>query len=104
VPREDRVQVGVLGDALQRHVGHRLVDEARVRVGADMGRLGGGVLTLDLIEVELRGQQPLPRQGDGHPAGVDGDPAPAPLLGHVCGGAGAAGGVEDQIAGVGGHQ
>ena len=33
-----------------------------------------------------------------------GDPAPAPLLGDIGGGAAAAGGVEHQVAGVGGHQ
>ena len=32
-------------------------------------------------------------------AGVDGDPAPTPLLGDIGGGAGAAGGVEHEVAG-----
>ena len=41
------------------------------------------------------------REGDA--GGVDGDPAAAPLLGDVCGSAGAAGGVEDEVAGVSGH-
>ena len=36
--------------------------------------------------------------------GVDGDPAPAPLLGDVGRGAGAAGWVEHKVAGIGGHQ
>ncbi len=36
--------------------------------------------------------------------GVDGDPAAAPLFGDIGGGAGAAGGVEDEVAGIGGHQ
>ena len=44
------------------------------------------------------------RQREGYAGGVDGDPATAPLLGDVRGGAGAAGGVEDEVAGVGGHQ
>ena len=36
--------------------------------------------------------------------GVDRDPAAAPLLGDVGGGAGAAGRIEHEVAGVGGHQ
>ena len=43
-------------------------------------------------------------KGEGDAGGVDGDPAAAPLLGDVRGGAGAAGGVEDEVAGVGGHE
>ena len=43
-------------------------------------------------------------QRQGYAGGVDGDPAAAPLLGDVGGGAGAAGGVEDEVAGIGGHQ
>ena len=39
-----------------------------------------------------------------HARGVDGDPAAAPLLGDVGRGAGAAGGVEHEVAGVGGHE
>ena len=34
---------------------------------------------------------------------VDGDPAAAPLLSDVCGGAGTAGGIKDEVAGVGSH-
>ena len=43
-------------------------------------------------------------EGEGHPGGVDGDPAAAPLFGDVGGGARAAGGVQHQVAGVGGHE
>ena len=43
-------------------------------------------------------------QGEGHARGVEGDPAPAPLLGHVGGGARTAGRVQHQIAGVSGHE
>ena len=35
---------------------------------------------------------------------VDGDPAPAPLLGDIGGRAGATGRVEHEVAGVGGHE
>ena len=40
----------------------------------------------------------------GDAGGVDGDPAAPPLLGDVRRGAGAAGGVQEEVAGVGGHQ
>ena len=43
-------------------------------------------------------------QCEGDARSVDGDPAAAPLLGDVRGGTRAAGGVEDEIAGVRGHQ
>ena len=36
--------------------------------------------------------------------GVDGDPAAAPLFGDIGGGAGAAGGIEDEVARIGRHQ
>ena len=42
--------------------------------------------------------------GQGHSAGVDGNPAPAPLLRHIGSGAAAAGGVQHQVAGVRGHE
>ncbi|KFB73207.1 MAG: hypothetical protein AW09_001544 [Candidatus Accumulibacter phosphatis] len=44
------------------------------------------------------------RQRECNARGVDGDPAAAPLLSDGRGGARAAGGVEDEVAGVGGHQ
>ncbi len=53
---------------------------------------------------KLRGHQARAGQGQGDAAGVDGDPAPAPLLGDVGGCAAAACRVEHQIAGVGGHE
>ncbi len=56
------------------------------------------------VVVEHGGHQPLPGEGDRHARGVAGDPAPAPLLGDISGGAAAAGGIEDQVAGVGGHE
>ena len=40
----------------------------------------------------------------GDSRGVDGNPAPAPLLCDVGGGARTAGGVEDKVARIGGHQ
>src|SRR5262249_23469038 len=43
-------------------------------------------------------------KGEGDAGGADGDPAPAPLLGDIGRGTGAAGGIEDEISGVGGHE
>ena len=56
------------------------------------------------VIVEDGGHQPLLGQRERHARGVAGDPAPSPLLGHEGRGAAAAGGIEDQIAGIGGHQ
>ena len=71
MPRKDRVQVGILGDAFERYMGAR-IDEARMWVGAwAVLGVSGLVRALDLMRMELGGQQPLPRNGDRHPAGVD---------------------------------
>ena len=57
-----------------------------------------------LVVVEVRGHQPLPRDRHRHPRGVADDPPSAPLLGDVGGRAGAAGGIEHEIARIRGHQ
>ena len=96
-------------------MGHALVHEpvADVVVGGRVGGRLAGDLGFFQLPVTAVGEQ-VPgiarphdagagkRQGDA--GGVDGDPAAAPLLGDVGGGAGAAGGVEDEVAGVGGHE
>ena len=112
----DDVDFGVVGDGLEGDVGHALVDEALADVAAGLvqgsafwpvrsaslpdafGRVGQEVVGV------AGGHEAGAGQGEGDAGGVDGDPAPAPLLGDVGGGAGAAGGVEDQVAGVGGHE
>jgi hypothetical protein len=91
----DGVNFGVLRDGLQRDVRHGLVFEAA-------GGTAFGVF--EFVVVELCSHQPLAGDGERYAAGIAGDPAPPPLLGAVGGGAGAAGGVEDQVARVGGHQ
>ncbi len=58
----------------------------------------------ELVIIEIGGHQPLLGKGERYARGVAGDPAPAPLLGDIGGCAGAAGGVEDQVAGIGGHE
>jgi len=93
--RHALLDVRVIGDGLERHMRHGFVFEAasdaflRVR---------------QLVVVKRGGHQPLFGQRQRHPRGVAGDPAAPPLLGHVSGGAAAAGGVKDQVARVGGHQ
>ena len=55
------------------------------------------------VVVESGGHEALFGESGGDAGGVAGDPAAAPLFGDNGGGAGAAGGVEDEVAGVGGH-
>src|SRR5208282_5274251 len=52
----------------------------------------------------LRSHEAGARQRQGDTAGVAGDPSAAPLLGHVGGGAAAAGRVEHQVSRVGRHE
>ena len=94
---------------------HALIDEALADVVVD-GRVGGRALgqfgflgaALAAVGEQIPGiarrhqARASERQRDA--AGVDGDPAPAPLLGDIGGGAGAAGGIEHEVARVGGHQ
>jgi len=75
---EDGVEGSVLGDGAERDVGDGLADEAACHALH---------LVLQPVMVELRGHQPLPGDGDGDARGVDGDPAPPPLLGDDGGGA-----------------
>ena len=111
----DDVDLGVVGDGLERDMRHPLVDEAMADAVADRLGRGRGAGDLGLLELTLAGvgEQVIgiagahdagPGQGECDAGGVDGDPAPAPLLGDIGGGAGAAGGVEDEVAGVGGHE
>ena len=110
----DHVDAGVVGDGLQGDVRDALVDEAvaDVAVGGRFGRglageLGFLALPFRAVREEVVGiagaHDPGAGQREGDAGGVDGDPAPAPLLGDVGGGAGPAGGVEDEVAGIGGH-
>ena len=111
----DHVDFGVVGDGLEGDVGDALVHETLADVVV-RGRFRGdfaderGFFDLAVAAV---GEQVVgiacahdagAGQREGDAGGVDGDPAAAPLLGDVRGGAGAAGRVEHQVAGVGGHQ
>jgi len=96
-------------------VGHPLVNEAvgQLAVGGLGARRGAGDLRLLLpalgrvgeeIPGVARAHEAGAGQGERDARGVDGDPAAAPLLRDRGGGARAAGGVEDQVARVGGHE
>ena len=111
----DNVDLGVVGDVPQGDVGHALVHEALadVAVGGHLRRVAPGQLGLLDLSVPAIGQDVVgvtgahdagAGQGQGDAGGVDGDPPPPPLLGHVGGGAGAAGGVQHKVAWISGHQ
>ena len=111
----DHVDLGIVGDGFQGDVRHALVDEALADV-AMRGRFGGRALCdLPLLALSFgavgeqipgiaRAHDARPRQRQGDTGGVDGDPAPPPLLGDSGRGSGAAGRVQHQIAGIRGHQ
>ena len=81
-----------------------------------MGRLDGAVRVISAslsLAFAAVGQQVVgiagahdagTGQGQRNAGGVDGDPATAPLFGDIGGGAGAAGGIKDEVAGIGGHE
>ena len=111
----DHVDLGIVGDGFQGDVGHALVDEALANVAAGgclrrraLRDLGFLALPLGAVGQQIpgiaRAHDARPRQRERHAGGVDGDPAPAPLLGDVGGGARAAGWVQHEVAGVSGHQ
>ncbi len=107
--------VGVVGDRLEHDVRHAPVDEALadVALGPVVGRCAAGQLGFladaflrvgeEVVGV-LRRHQAGARQRQRDTRGVDRDPATTPLLGDVGGGAGAAGWVEDEVTGIGGHE
>jgi len=94
--RHPFVDVGVVGDGLERDVRHRLVLEPAAHAFLRVRQF---------VVVEDGGHQPLLGERQRHPRGVAGDPAPAPLrrrrrpvvpLPQVR--------VEDKVAWVGGHE
>lgn len=111
----DRVDLGIVGDALQRDVRHALVDEAlaqaamRGRGRGDLSRhLGLLALAFGAVSQQIPGiaRAHDPRAGERQrdARGVHGDPAPPPLLGDIGGGARPTGGIEHEVARIGGHQ
>ena len=111
----DHVDLGVVGNGLERDVGYALVHEPLpdVVVGGRVGGCPASDLGFFELSVAAVGEQVvgIARAHDAgagerqsHAGSVNGDPAAAPLLGDVGSGAGAAGWVEDEVAGVGGHE
>src|SRR5690606_5644394 len=100
VLREDWVERDVLRDALERDVRDGPVLEATGGVGAPVG----GVVILDGVVRERRGHEPLTGERERDAGRVDRDPAPAPLLRDERGRAAPARRVEDEVAGIGGHE
>jgi len=93
--RENGGERGVLGDASQCDVRDGFIDEsARDTI----------LFVLEFEIVETARQEALTCQGNRYTAGVNGYPPSAPTLRDVGGGAGATSGIEDEIAGVGGHE
>ena len=89
------VDLGVVGNAFERNVRHRLVYEATLE---SFMRVTQGKV------IKAGGHQALLSQRNGDARGVAGDPAAPPLFSHVGGGATAAGGIEHEVARVGTHQ
>jgi hypothetical protein len=111
----DHVDLGVVGDRLQRDVRNPFVDEALADIAVSRGFLRRRASDLALFALPLgavgeqvirvaRAHNPRSRQRQGHARGVDRDPAPAPLFGDSGGRAGAAGRIQHQVARIGGHQ
>ena len=109
------VDFRVVGDGLEGDMGDALVDEALAHVPAgrsfderavrEFGFLAPAFRAVDeQIPRVASAHYPRSGEGQGDTGGVDGDPAPAPSLGDIGGGAGAAGRVKHEIAGVRGHQ
>src|SRR6266851_9159869 len=85
----------VVGDGFEGDVGDLFVFEAAADAFVGMG---------EFVVVEGGAHQALFGESGGDAGSVAGDPAAAPLLGDDGGGAGAASGVEDEVAGIGGHE
>ncbi len=91
----DLIDLRVIGDGFEGDVGDGLVDESAFQPL---------VRIFQVVIIIAGGHQPLLGQSCGHPGCVAGDPAPSPFFGDIGGGAGPAGGIEDQVTGIGGHE
>ena len=111
----DLVDLGVVGDGLERDVGNALVDKPLLDIALVLpvrwhlsGDFGFLLRALDRVVKEVVRKPGRHQAGagksNGYPGGVDGDPAAPPLLGDIGGGAAATRWVEHQVAGIGGHQ
>jgi hypothetical protein len=111
----DDVDFGVVGDAFQSHMRRALVYESVANVirVAGVGRRLAGQLSIfgrsgfRILEDEiivLRAHQPRARKRECHARGVYSDPTSTPVFRNGGRRARAAGRIEHEIAGVGGHQ
>src|SRR6516225_406623 len=111
----DHIDLGVVGDRLQRDMRHALVDEALADIVVGRCFLGWRAADLAFLALPLgtvgeqvigvaRAHDPRPCQRQCHTRGVNRNPAPSPLFGDICRRTGAAGRVEHEVAGIGGHQ
>lgn len=97
----------VVGYGLECDVGHdapHLFALVVLLAFIDKAPDGTSLLFLKVVPGKGGGEDALAREGQGHPACVYRDPAPPPLLGNIGGCARAAGGVQDEVAGIGGHE
>src|SRR5690606_5114829 len=96
-----------IGDGLQRDAWNQTADFLALPVLLALIDEVAGRAALRLLQLVPReggGQKALPCQGQWHAGSIAGDPATAPLFGDIGGSAGAAGGVQDNVARIGGHQ
>ena len=111
----DDIDLRVVGDGFERDVRHALIDEAVADVPMHRLRTRRGAGDFGLLELAFAGiGQQVKRiarahdagtgQRQRHARGVNRDPAAAPLLGDIGGGAGTAGRIKHEVAGVGGHE
>ena len=109
------VDFRVVGDGLQGNVGHAFIHEAQLDVvvgGLSGRRFPAQLRFLDLSFLAVgheiirvtRAHDTGACQRQRHTGGVDGYPAASPLFSHIGRGAGTAGGVENEIAGISGHE
>ena len=111
----DDVDLGVVGDRLERDVRHPLVDEPlpdvavrrrlRGRLAGDLGFLALPLRTVGEQVVRVaRAHDPRTGKSQRYSGGVDGDPAAAPLLSDVGSSFGPARRVKHEVTGIGCHQ
>ncbi len=113
---KDGIKRSVAGNTLERDVRHGFALESQLLSSGlplcvDLGnprtvRVTRHILSAQLAQsvvIELGGQQPVLGQRQRYAAGVDSDPAPTPLFGHIRRRPAPARRVQHQVAGVGGH-
>ena len=93
--RKDRIKVVVVSDRSKCHPRERLALEPARHTSRHV---------LELEKVKFSSEQPLACDCGCHPAGVDGDPSPTPLLCDRCRGPATASRVKDEVTRASRHQ